>query len=189
MRRELVSAASAVVFLALALPAWVSDAEAQVDPQLLQQLRMKAANLGNSNYEKLEAGTGDCRIVRAEPASKKVWLARLSCASGGNLVAGFRLPELVSTLTIPGAKIKATVVVTAVSGKASFQTTRTMGSQGGAFNGIDITAPGTYTTTSPAFDILANQGYKAGAQVYFSTGLCTVGCAFEGRITQLEWEF
>ncbi len=189
MRRELVRAVSAVVCMALALPAWVSDAEAQVNPQTLQQLKMKATNLGSSNYQAIEAGAGDCKIVRADPASRKVWIARLSCASGSNPLAGFKLPELISTLTIPGAKIKATVVVTAVSGKAAFQTTRSMGSQGSAFNGLYITAPGTYTTTSPAFDVLANQGYKAGAQVYFPSGFCTAGCAFEGKITELTWEF
>jgi len=88
-----------------------------------------------------------------------------------------------------GAKIKATVVVTAISGKAHFQTTTTRGTESSAFNGLYITAPGTYTTTSPAFEVPANLSHKAGAHVYFPSGLCSAGCAFEGRITELTWEF
>ena len=169
----------------------VPSAHAQIDTQLMQEFRNKAASL-LSGYQPRASNTQGLAAAHAVVSSRKVWVSAFNVPGQvPQASAGFELAPLTVGGQFPGAKVTARFVVTERVGNKTrlFVAIYKNGSQVATKELPYVTQPGTFTLTTDPITLQAGAEYKAHAfvNVLVAGGESGV-CGAVATIPEIKWE-
>jgi hypothetical protein len=140
-------------------------------------------------YQKSVPPPEGCVVASANPATRKVWAARLGCAQQVES-AGLELVGLKPDKPMPGVKISATFEVTQMLGGWWLAVTLHRGTGVTELTGqTQISHTGTYTVVS-SFPSTLDAGLASGAMAYaYAEPSCGDACAIALTIKEIKWLF
>ncbi len=140
-------------------------------PQAIQQVRLAAARVVGSQWQKIE-GTQGAGVAVARPAAKMVWLGAVAVPGQTNVAdAGFKVGPLSSGTAMRDVTVKATFEIHMFRGEVTCKLVvfEDLARQV-AYNQWTANAAGTHDVTTAPFTMLAGKQYTVWASVLLRPG-------------------